>query len=185
MMNKLEFISEISKLKDLKREGWKRFGIPDGESVADHSFRVAVMCMLYAKEAGVDESKAVKMALIHDIHEVESGDMMTRYNEEEQEVTNEEKKLREKEGFGKLICKLPDNDEMCELWKEAFEKKTPEAIFVNEMDKLEMILQAVEYKKAGSGNLNEFLRSAERSMKSEKAKKMYEKIKKDFEELVE
>lgn len=180
-MNKLDFISRVGGLKELKREGWRRFGLLDGESVADHSFRVAIMCMLYAKEAGVDEDRAVKMALVHDIHEVESGDIVTRYREEDQDVSNAEKERLERLGFEKLLGKLPGNTELRELWEEAFEKKTPTALFVDEMDKLEMILQALDYRKAGRDEVNRFFRSAERSMHSAKAKRMYRKIKSEFE----
>jgi putative hydrolase of HD superfamily len=46
----LNFISEAGMLKRVKRSGWWVLGIKDSESVAEHSFRCAVIGYVIAKE---------------------------------------------------------------------------------------------------------------------------------------
>ena len=167
-MRAVSFLSKVGALKGVKRTGWGRHGIPGCESVADHSFRVAIMCMIYANEFGVDEDKCVKMALLHDIHEAESGDLVQRRGLVG--IPENEKRDREEDGFGRLSVPMPEGAEIKGLWLEAFERSTPEAIFVDEMDKLEMALQALEYGKAGTPGLGEFIESARESLRSEKSK---------------
>lgn len=50
----IKLLKIVGKLKQLKRSGWVRNNIPDPETVAEHSFRVAMLAMLWAPEAGVD-----------------------------------------------------------------------------------------------------------------------------------
>ena len=71
----IEFISEVGRLKRLPRTGWVESGVPDPESVADHSFRVALLTLVLADLKGLDALKAVRMALIHDLGEAETGDL--------------------------------------------------------------------------------------------------------------
>ncbi|KAI0186607.1 hypothetical protein F4808DRAFT_447348, partial [Astrocystis sublimbata] len=56
----------LERLKTTRREGWKRHGI-NGESIADHSYRMALMAMM--APTGLDTNKCIQMCLIHDIAE--------------------------------------------------------------------------------------------------------------------
>ena len=71
-----KFASRVAKLKEVKRTGWTYYKeIKDVESVADHSYRMAMLCMAFSKFAEVDVSKCVKMALMHDLAEAVVGDI--------------------------------------------------------------------------------------------------------------
>ena len=50
-------------------------GIPQPESVADHIFRTAILCMIYADLEGLNQLKLIRMALIHDLPEAITGDL--------------------------------------------------------------------------------------------------------------
>lgn len=150
--NLIEFFKNVGKLKDLERRGWIRLGIKNAESVAEHSFRLAVMAMFFAKEFGLDELKCLKLALVHDLPESFAGDTITRHREQDQEISNKEKFKKEKNGLMELVKDLDSCNatELKELWLEFENGKSPEAKLVKQLDKLELALQAFEYEKSGS-----------------------------------
>ena len=65
----VEFIFEAGLLKRVPRSGWSVLGIAQPESVADHSFRCAVIGYLLAHQEGVSVERTVLMTLFNDIHE--------------------------------------------------------------------------------------------------------------------
>src|SRR4029079_15234301 len=77
----LKILIELQRLKRLERTGWTLRGLPNGtESVASHSFGVAVTAMLLADEAKargqeIDCERVLRMALLHDWSEARVGDM--------------------------------------------------------------------------------------------------------------
>src|SRR3989338_2226951 len=70
----IEFFQNAGKLKNIKRTGWKLMGIKNPESVAEHSFRLAVMAFALAPRFGLDAEKCAVLALIHDLPEALAGD---------------------------------------------------------------------------------------------------------------
>src|SRR5258708_18887486 len=70
-------------LKQVKRAGWGMLGIPHPESVAEHSFRTAILGYILASLAGADPQKTATMCLFHDTAEARTGDLhrvARRYN---------------------------------------------------------------------------------------------------------
>src|SRR5918912_251677 len=61
-------------LKEVRRQGWVDRGVADAESVADHSYRLAVLAWAVARARGLDAGRAVLIALVHDLAEAEIGD---------------------------------------------------------------------------------------------------------------
>jgi len=152
--NIIKFLTEVGKLKKIERRGWVVSGVKKSESVADHTFRTALMVILLGQNRKIDLLKAVKMALIHDIAESEIGDIITWNNLEK---TKDEKIALEKKAMKKLVSILgPSGDNYYNLWEEYENCKSPEARFVKDIDKLEMILQAVEYENTEK-NLNDYI----------------------------
>lgn len=137
----IELLHTIGKLKELKRAGWVLRKVPDSESVADHSFRTSLMALLLADTLKLNKNKCVQMALIHDIGESLVGDI-TPYGT----IGEDEKHKLEKNAMQSLFKNVPGGT-IVELWNEYEEKKSPEAKFVYELDKIEMLLQAFEYEK--------------------------------------
>jgi putative hydrolase of HD superfamily len=145
-------IELCGKLKRLPRTGWVRNAVNDPESVADHSMRVAFLAMTICPPE-VNQSKAVQMALIHDLAESTVGDITPL-----EAVTVEDKLGREKAAWREVSRSL-SNDTMEQLWLEMEGGETLEAKFVYQLDKLEMLIQAEEYEKLQPGlDLDAFFR---------------------------
>lgn len=180
-MDLLDFAKMVRGLKDLKRTGWVEKGIKDPESVADHSFMLAILAYVYSKKFGLDTDKCVKMALLHDICEVYSGDIPDKIRDEDQLVPDSEKKKLEEQGLKKLISLLPGDfsGEIYGLWEEFEKRETPEAKLVKDLDKLEMCLQAKDYSEKYE-NLEEFFEDGNLNIKTPEIRKIFEKIYGEF-----
>ena len=76
MKNKaiLNFLAESGMLKRIKRSGWWMLGIPHEESVAEHSFRCAVIGYVLSKMEGVDPYRATVISLFADLPEARIND---------------------------------------------------------------------------------------------------------------
>ncbi|WZZ18414.1 hypothetical protein YC2023_111503 [Brassica napus] len=98
--------------------------------------------------------RCMKMAIVHDIAE---GDITPSCG-----VSKEEKNRRESEAL-EHMCKLLGGgeraEEIAELWREYEANASPEAKVVKDFDKLEMILQALEYEQEQGTDLEEFFQS--------------------------
>jgi putative hydrolase of HD superfamily len=162
----IEFFHKIEELKKIKRTGWVIGGVEDSESVADHSFRTALMVMLLAPKELCCE-KAVKMALVHDINEVYTKDIPTT------SMGRRKKFVKEKKAMTKLLRNLPEKKELMNIWLEFEERKSPEAVFVHQVDKLETMLQAVEYKKK---NLNDIWKTSIKEITDKSLLRIAEKL---------
>lgn len=160
------FISQVGRLKNVPRTGWLDRGVPLGEaeSVADHSFRVALMAWLLAGD-GLDRDRVLKLALLHDLAEAATGDL-TPYAPDEVPRTDDAarrafleqrhlpqperaaaKRRAEDDAFAAMTKDLPGRlrDELAALWAELSARETPEARFVKQIDRLETYLQSREY----------------------------------------
>lgn len=156
----IEFSKIAGKLKKVERTGWgMRVGIKDAESVADHSFRTALMAMVIADLRNIDAKildtekidteKIMRMALMHDLGEAIIGDWDALQTKLEGKV--EEKQKKEDEALRKILALLPKEleEKYAEIWKELAEGETPESKLFKQVDRLELLLQAVEYEKDG------------------------------------
>lgn len=158
-MKFVDFFQTVGKLKTIKRTGWINHKVPDPESVADHSFRTAIMAMVLAPRLGVNVEKSIKMALIHDVGESKIGDVVIM--EGKQYLPNASEKLEMEAKAFKQIFSLIDGDEYVSLFNEFEEEKTKEARLIKSLDKLEMALQAYEYEKQTNIDLQDFFESAD------------------------
>lgn len=136
-----ERIRKISQLlgdfKSLKRRGWQLRQIKNGESDADHSWGVSLLCLLLAPK-NLDLEKCLKLAIIHDLAEIIIGDYVIN------SIDPVEKHKIETDAMEKIACEL-DKPELTGLFEEFEAQETAEARFVKEMDKLECVLQAAYY----------------------------------------
>ena len=71
----LNLLAEAGTLKSVRRSGWWMIGIKNGESVAEHSFRTALLGYLLAKMEKVDPYPVVMMSLLNDLHEARINDL--------------------------------------------------------------------------------------------------------------
>ena len=138
---------EILHLKQVFRKGWLERGLPPArcESVAEHSFGNAMLCLLLAQQQpDLNVEKILRMALIHDLGEVYVGDLTPT-----DAVDPKKKYATEKQAVLKILSGLPAGDTLLENWEEYEAQVTPEAQFVKQVDRLEFALQAAQYEQAG------------------------------------
>lgn len=170
----VDFFVEAAGLKDVPRQGWiNKAGIKDPESVADHSYMTGIMSMTLSDMLGLDSSKIVKMALLHDLAESRTGDIMPG------QMSAMEKKRIENEAVDAILDKLPKKirEKYRALWNEFQDAVSEEAILVHDVDKLEMALQAGIYSKnTNASKINIFYDSAQKSIQSSHMQRILDTI---------
>ena len=168
----IKFFIEVGKLKGMPRRGWVIRGIKNSESIAEHTFRVAIMAWVLAgkKHTKLNLEKLIKMALVHDLCEVYAGDTTPydsilpkdkkkredllktwpRFSGEEKKKLAAQKYKKESAGLEKMIKDLPPKlrEEIKNLWLDQEKRLSPEGIFFRHVDRTESFLQAAEYWKS-------------------------------------
>ena len=175
MENLLSFFQRAGILKKIPRSGWLLHNIHSPESVAAHSYRTVLMVMIFAKRMGLDEAKTMKMALLHDLAESKTGDMIAERGEREV-IDREEKFAKEKHAMEEILAFLSEKEkeELLNFWVEQEKGETREAKLVRDADKLEMALQAAEYQgEYPQANLEEFFVNARKHLLDPNLKKLF------------
>ncbi|GAA0536285.1 HD domain-containing protein [Halorubrum ejinorense] len=137
-------------LKDERRTGWQLRGVDEPESVAAHSWGVAYLVTalgdrLAADLPGVDLDRALRLAVVHDVAEAETGDVATRADSTAGAVDPEAKEATEREAMRDLAGPLPER--VRDAWEAYEARDSPEAVLVKECDLLDTCLQAVAYER--------------------------------------
>ncbi|AHF98801.1 phosphohydrolase [Halostagnicola larsenii XH-48] len=151
--NPLETILRAFLLKDEGRTGWQLRGVEDPESVAGHSWGVALLSLFYADHddapADVDPDRALRMAVLHDLAEAETGDFATRADSSADTIDPAEKARLEEDAITELLEPFDENDGLRAIWDEYEVRESPTAQFVKDMDLVDMCVQAVHYEREG------------------------------------
>lgn len=139
----VDFLFEVGMLKRTPRTGWQFLAGAGGESVADHSFRVAMIAFVLGRVAGaaVDADRVLRLALVHDLAEARTGDL--NYMNQKYVEADEAKASAD------LVRGLPFTDELADLLAEYRDGVTPEAILAHDADQLELLLQLAEQRDGG------------------------------------
>ncbi len=167
MENLLNFLIEVGKLKRIKRKGWLLRKVKDPETIAEHTFRMTLMAWLLCREKKLNINKVLKISLIHDLCEVYAGDttpydkILPKDKKKWKEIFNKwprlpktkkekiflEKYKKEDKTLKKLISKLPPTlkKEITSLWNDYEKGLTHEGRFIRQVDRIENLLQALEY----------------------------------------
>ena len=131
----LEILHIAERLKDATRHCYTSKG--RHESVAEHSFRAALMAYFLRDEfPDADMNKVIKMCLIHDLGECFTGDIPT-FDKTKQDEEKESSLLT------KWVKSLPEPyaQEMQELYQEMEARQTQEAKIYKAIDGLEAVIQ--------------------------------------------
>lgn len=140
-----QFLHEAGTLKNQRRTGWWMGGIRDPESVAEHSWRTSLIASVLASMEGADPARAALIATWHDTGETRSGD-----------VNHLGRKYIDGPADPRAIA--ADQTEgvpapLAEMVRGAVaeyeDQVTPEAACAKDADKLECLLQGIEYKAQG------------------------------------
>ncbi|MBI4020942.1 MAG: HD domain-containing protein [Candidatus Aenigmarchaeota archaeon] len=182
-MDMQAFLWEVNKLKGLTRTGWAVEKIARPETVAEHSFGTALLALLLAKD--VDRDKAVQMALVHDLAECIVGDILVDWKVSDfhkkalggnHGITQAEKKDLERRAMATLTDGLEGGERLLALWNEVEDGKTKEAAFVRDLDKLDMLIQALIYEQTREVNLDHWLREARNQPKDPRLLAFYQRL---------
>jgi putative hydrolase of HD superfamily len=149
----VDTLVSLDPMADLPRTGWLLRGIRPCESIADHSYFVALTTMLLVdalREEGVevDGEKALRMALVHDAPEAKTGDVPMPQKTERMDAA-----LTELEAD--IAERVLTKDSLAS-YREAEEGQSLEARIVKAADKIQMMAKALVYGRQGRGDLHEF-----------------------------
>ena len=174
----LNFFKIAANLKNVSRQGWvDKISISDPESVADHSYSMAIISMVISDLENHDSEKILKMVMLHDLAESKTGDITPN------QISKEKKMVLENKAFSEIMEHLPDGikSQYLEIWNEYQENSSPESKIVHQIDRLEMALQARLYQKEGYSEekLNPFFESARTDIVHPKLKELFRKILED------
>lgn len=149
ILGEIEFFKRAGKLKRIGRRGWNLRGIECPENVADHTYRTALLCLYYGKKFGLDYGKLVSLALLHDINEAETGELVT--GDKFKRVSERQKLANGLGALKKITASLPKKTavEYTSLWKEENSRANREASVARDLNKLELAIQALEYELSG------------------------------------
>ena len=131
----LEFLAMAEKLKCNTRHSYTSSG--RHESVAEHSFRLALMAYMVSDEVPeIDTDKVIRMCLIHDLGEAITGDIPSFEKTDSDEAA-------EDSAVSGFVNQLPEywKKQLGEMYSEMNELKTPEAKLYKALDKLEAVIQ--------------------------------------------
>ncbi len=168
MKRLVEFFFEIGMLKKTPRTGYQFLGT-GRESVADHSFRTAVIGYTLATlEPEAARNKVVLMCLFHDFPEARTGDH--NYVNKRYINADEEGALRDQ------VQELPFGDEVIALIHEFNNDDTLEAQLSKDADQLDLILELKEQLDLGNSNAKDWLNFAVQRLITASAKKLADQI---------
>jgi len=171
----VKFAEVAGKLKRIERSGWlSQVRVEKPESVADHSFRCAVLAMVMGDTAKADRERLIRMLLLHDLPETHTGDLD---EQAKRQMGIKEVKSQEESAMMEIFSILPRElkNNYVSLLEEFQEQRTPEAVLANDIDKIEMVIQALTYEKEGHApsKLEPFWESSGRAIKTPIAKDLY------------
>lgn len=143
---------EAGHLKRSRRTGWWVAGITDPESVAEHSWRTAVIAYFIALAEGADPERTVTMAVLHDLAETRTGDIeyVGRHY-----VTAESDQTIAKDQSADLPAAM--TDAFLAVIRQLEDRASAETACLRDADKLECLLQAREYQRQGHGDVQTWI----------------------------
>lgn len=151
----LELLLQAARLKWVPRSGWLMRGVPDPESVAEHSWGTAFLALVLSASVDepLDRGKLLTIALLHDLPEAVLSDVPTPATPYFPPAAK-----REAEGrvLADLFAGLPGDEPWLACWEEFEAGSTPEGRLVQDVDRLEMLLQAYLYETNRGSRLAEF-----------------------------
>jgi len=168
MKRSAKFLFEVGMLKKTPRTGYQFLG-SGGESVADHSFRTAVIgYVLASQEPDADLNKVILMCLFHDLPEARTGDH--NYVNKRYVKADEEKALRDQ------VRELPQGDEIITVIQEFNADGTLEARLARDADQLDLIFELKEQLDLGNPGAGDWLSFAVQRLITDAAKGLAKEV---------
>jgi putative hydrolase of HD superfamily len=172
----LHFSRKMERLKRVERKGWIRAGVKRPESVADHSYACVMLSMIASDLCGLDTEHLVRMALLHDLPESVTGDLMPQQKEK---LGHKVVVLEKRAAIG-IMASLPSriSRKYLSLMDEYWKQRSEESRLLRDIDRIEMSLQALAYVKNGHSakSMAEFLKSAEKDLRTNVGRSLFEAL---------
>lgn len=168
MQELAQFLFEVGYLKKVSRSGWWLLGNKNPESVAEHSFRCAIIGYLLAKSENADVLKVIMMCLFHDLHEARTNDL---HKIAQKYINLEEAGAKaSQEQFEPLRGSV--GEELEDTLSELTNQESKESIVARDADILECAMQAREYQVQGYEDAVDWVERAKDKLRSESARKL-------------
>ncbi|MEX0616438.1 MAG: HD domain-containing protein [Candidatus Woykebacteria bacterium] len=170
MNDLIKFFEEIGRLKQTSRRGWLLRKVESPESIADHNFRLILIGWILPKikKYRINFGKLTKMILAHDLYRLYYGDdtpydfMIKKDDQVDTKIFEKwpprERPERIEKAFEEKRRKLKDfladlptdvRKEVLNMWEEFEFGGSNEAKFARQLDRLETLLQAIQYEREG------------------------------------
>lgn len=158
------FLVEMGMLKRAKRSGWWIAGVKDPETIAEHSWRTAVIGSVLALMEGADPAKVALLCTFHDTQETRIGDIPwigRRYltAADNETVTRDQLADAHERVAGPLAALIHEYEHGDSL----------EVLVAHDADKLECTIQGLEYLQQGYPNAQEWVDSTKAKLKTPSA----------------
>lgn len=147
----LRLCHEAGHLKRSKRTGWWVAGVGDPESVAEHSWRTAIIAYCIALTEGADPERAATIGVFHDLAETRTGDI--EYVGRHYVSTAPDDSITADQSAG-VPAELAEG--LLSLVREGEARATLESACARDADKLECLLQAREYERQGNAEVRQW-----------------------------
>ncbi|MFF3402101.1 HD family hydrolase [Streptomyces sp. NPDC002659] len=158
------FLLEMGMLKRAKRSGWWIAGVKDPETIAEHSFRTAVIGAVLALMEGADPAKVALLCTFHDTQETRVSDIPHIGRRYLDAASNE------KVTADQVSAAYPAVREGIQRIVEEYENSSSlEVIVAHDADKLECLVQAVEYREQGHQNVQNWIDTSRNNLKTASA----------------
>ncbi|MGC5009387.1 HD domain-containing protein [Streptosporangium sp. DT93] len=162
---------EIGLLKRYKRTGWLVAGVQNPESIADHSFRTAIIASVITALEGGNPERAAFMSLFHDTQETRVTDIPYIGKRYLKTSPNEEVTADQVRGVPAVVAEMVSG-----AVGEYEEKTSLEAVCARDADKLECLIQAVEYREQGHQNVQPWIDSSLAALQTASAKRLADEV---------
>ncbi len=165
----VDFFNECGMLRKTPRTGYQFLG-SGSETVAEHSFRTAVIGHVLALMAGADVARTTYMCLFHDLHEARTAD----FNYVNQLYDSSRRTLALEHATGGTGLE----EDVLGYWQELEETETLEAKLAQDADQIDFILNLKEELDQGNRYAGQWLESAVKRVRTEWARQLVEVIEK-------
>jgi len=163
------FLYEVGLLKRYKRTGWLIAGVKEPESIADHSMRAAIIASVLAVMEGADPERAALLSLFHDSQETRLTDLPYLAKPYVSKASNEQVTEQQVRGLPAVVAAMISG-----VVAEYEGEVSHEAVCARDADKLECLIQAIEYREHGNQNTQAWIDSSLAQLQTASAKRLAE-----------
>jgi putative hydrolase of HD superfamily len=140
LLQQSAFLLELDKLKTIFRRSFLASAPSRCENDAEHSWYISIMAIVLQEYCAseINVSRVIGMLLVHDVVEIDAGDISVFHN------PNPEAKFeKEEKATHRLFGMLPEDQylQLLKLWHEFEDGVTPESRYARIMDRMEPLLQ--------------------------------------------